>query len=76
MLQQDMLRGSLGTVRESLGRAQASLKEAQYKDIDYRHKQQLIELRMTEMAGNDLDKYHKVRRAWNEMLLPLPEGNS
>lgn len=57
---QDMARGSLGTVREGLKRARENLSAKEYRDIDNRHRKQLIELKTTEMAASDLDKYHKV----------------
>ena len=58
--QQDMMRGSLATIREGVHRAQRDLASPNYRDIDARYRKQLIELKTTEMANSDLDKYHKV----------------
>lgn len=58
--QQDMMRGSLATIREGVHRAQRDLASPNYRDIDGRYRKQLIELKTTEMANSDLDKYHKV----------------
>ncbi|KAK9817777.1 hypothetical protein WJX72_002045 [[Myrmecia] bisecta] len=56
---QDMLRGSLATIQETIKRAERDLSAAQYRDIDLRYRKQLIELRTTEMVNTDLEKYHK-----------------
>ena len=58
---QNMMRGSLATIRDSVHRAQRDLSSPNYRDIDARYRKQLIELKTTEMANSDLDKYHKVR---------------
>lgn len=58
-----MARGSLGTVREGMKRAKDNLSEKEYRDIDALHRKQLIEVKTTEMAASDLDKYHKVSKA-------------
>lgn len=54
-----MMRGSLATIRDSVHRAQRDLSSPNYRDIDARYRKQLIELKTTEMANSDLDKYHK-----------------
>ena len=54
-----MAKGSLGTVREGVKRAQVDLSANEYRGIDGRHRKQQIEMRTTEMAASDLDKYHK-----------------
>ncbi|KAL3148389.1 DNA repair protein rad50 [Trebouxia sp. C0009 RCD-2024] len=56
---QDMMRGSLQTIRDGVRRAQRDLASPNYRDIDARYRKQLIELKTTEMANSDLDKYHK-----------------
>lgn len=61
---QDMMRGSLQTIRDGVHRAQRDLASPNYRDIDARYRKQLIELKTTEMANSDLDKYHKVCRGW------------
>lgn len=58
---QNMLRGSLATIRDVLQRAQRDLNNPNYREIDDRYRKQLIELKTNEMATADLDKYHKVR---------------
>ena len=55
-----MARGSLNTVRDGTKRAKTNLAAKEYKNIDTRYRTQLIELKSTEMAASDLDKYHKV----------------
>lgn len=55
-----MMRGSLQTIRDGVQRAQRDLASPNYRDIDARYRKQLIELKTTEMANSDLDKYHKV----------------
>ena len=62
---QDMMRGSLQTIRDGVHRAQRDLASPNYRDIDARYRKQLIELKTTEMANSDLDKYHKVWIGWN-----------
>ncbi|DBB04466.1 hypothetical protein WJX77_008210 [Trebouxia sp. C0004] len=57
--QQNMMLGSLATIREGVHRAQRDLASPNYRDIDLRYRKQLIELKTTEMANSDLDKYHK-----------------
>lgn len=72
VLCQDMARGSLGTVREGMKRAKENLSAKEYRDIDNKHRKQLIELKTTEMAASDLDKYHKVIPACEfEILHPI-----
>ncbi len=56
---QDMMRGSLATIRDGVQRAQRDLAHPNYRGIDTRYRKQLIELKTTEMANSDLDKYHK-----------------
>ena len=60
--QQDMAKGSLGTVREGVKRAQKDLSANEYRGIDERHRKQQIEMRTIEKAANDLNEYHKVHR--------------
>lgn len=58
--QQNMMRGSLATIRDGVQRAQRDLASPNYREIDMKYRQQQIVLKTTEMANNDLDKYHKV----------------
>lgn len=51
--------GSVVTYQESLSRSQRDLGQQVYRDIDGKYRRQLIELRTTEMANSDLEKYHK-----------------
>ncbi|KAL4437341.1 hypothetical protein ABPG75_004480 [Micractinium tetrahymenae] len=55
----DMQRGSLATVGERVGMCQQELSVAQYHNIEAKYRQQNIELKTTEMAQSDLQKYHK-----------------
>lgn len=71
---QDMARGSLGTVREGMKRAKDNLSAKEYRDIDAHYRKQLIELKITEMAASDLDKYHKVRPMHYAIPAILPHG--
>lgn len=55
----DRARGALATVQVTAEDAARQLDAKEYKDIDGKYRRQLIELRTTEMASNDLDIYHK-----------------
>ena len=57
---QNMLKGALQHIRDAVRNAERELSAHTYVGIDSKYRKQLIELRTTEMAGNDLDKYHKV----------------
>ena len=57
---QNMLKGALQHIRDAVKTAERELSAHTYVGIDAKYRKQLIELRTTEMAGNDLDKYHKV----------------
>ncbi|KAL8515845.1 hypothetical protein ACS0TY_014518 [Phlomoides rotata] len=52
-------RGTLSVFKSNIDRNKADLKQAQYKDIDKRYFDQLIQLKTTEMANKDLDRYYK-----------------
>ncbi|KAL0382808.1 UNVERIFIED_CONTAM: DNA repair protein [Sesamum calycinum] len=52
-------RGTLSVYKSNIDRNRVDLKQAQYKDIDKRYFDQLIQLKTTEMANKDLDKYYK-----------------
>ncbi|GER39775.1 DNA repair protein RAD50 [Striga asiatica] len=52
-------RGTLSVYRSNIERNRVDLKQAQYKDIDKRYFDQLIQLKTTEMANKDLDRYYK-----------------
>ncbi|KAK9845615.1 hypothetical protein WJX84_004608 [Apatococcus fuscideae] len=56
---QNMLKGALQHIRDAVKNAERELSAHTYVGIDAKYRKQLIELRTTEMAGNDLDKYHK-----------------
>ena len=55
-----MAQGSLGTVLEGLNRAKQDLGDVAYRNIDQKYRKQLVELKTTELAVQDLDKYFKV----------------
>lgn len=57
---QNMARGSLSTVLEGLNRAKRDLDDVVYRNIDQKYRKQLVELKTTELAVQDLDKYFKV----------------
>ena len=57
---QDMARGSLSTVRQGIQRAKADLSAKEYRNIDSKYRNQLLELKTAEMAASDLNEYHKV----------------
>ncbi|EPS72319.1 hypothetical protein M569_02430, partial [Genlisea aurea] len=52
-------RGTLSVYKNNIERNRVDLKQTQYKDIDKRYFDQLIQLKTTEMANKDLDKYYK-----------------
>ncbi|XP_042050777.1 DNA repair protein RAD50-like isoform X2 [Salvia splendens] len=52
-------RGTLSVYKSNIDQSKADLKQAQYKDIDKRYFDQLIQLKTTEMANKDLDRYYK-----------------
>ncbi|XP_027116885.1 DNA repair protein RAD50 isoform X1 [Coffea arabica] len=51
-------RGTMAVYRSNISTNQIDLKQAQYKDIDKRYFDQLIQLKTTEMANKDLDRYY------------------
>ncbi|XP_070058038.1 DNA repair protein RAD50 isoform X2 [Nicotiana tomentosiformis] len=50
--------GTLSVYQSSISKNKVDLKQAQYKDIDKRYFDQLIQLKTTEMANKDLDRYY------------------
>ncbi|KAL6582060.1 hypothetical protein OROMI_006074 [Orobanche minor] len=52
-------RGTLSVFTSNIDRNIADLKQPQYKDIDRHYFDQLIQLKTTEMANKDLDRYYK-----------------
>ncbi|XP_065862740.1 DNA repair protein RAD50 [Euphorbia lathyris] len=51
-------RGTISVYQTSVTKNKTDLKQAQYKDIDKRFFDQLIQLKTTEMANKDLDRYY------------------
>ncbi|KAJ0261961.1 DNA repair protein RAD50 [Hirschfeldia incana] len=51
-------RGTVSVYESSISKNKVELKHTQYKDIDKRHFDQLIQLKTTEMANKDLDRYY------------------
>lgn len=51
-------RGTLSVYESNISKYKVDLKQAQYKDIDKRYFDQLIQLKTTEMANKDLDRYY------------------
>lgn len=50
--------GTLSVYVRNLTKYENDLKQAQYKDIDNRYFDQMIQLKTTEMANKDLDRYY------------------
>ncbi|KAM7261440.1 hypothetical protein ACFE04_008807 [Oxalis oulophora] len=51
-------RGTISVYQSNISKNKIDLKQSQYKDIDKRHFDQLIQLKTTEMANKDLDRYY------------------
>lgn len=68
-----MAKGSLGTVREGVKRAQGDLGANEYRGIDGRHRKQQIEMHSTDRSAADLDRCHKAR-ASRRLFQPLQLG--
>ncbi|TYI38387.1 hypothetical protein ES332_A02G023600v1 [Gossypium tomentosum] len=51
-------RGTMSVYQSNISKNKAELKQAQYKNIDKRYFDQLIQLKTTEMANKDLDRYY------------------
>ncbi|XP_021888958.1 DNA repair protein RAD50 isoform X2 [Carica papaya] len=51
-------RGTMSVYQSNISKNKIDLKHAQYKDIDKRYFDQLIQLKTTEMANKDLDRYY------------------
>ncbi|XP_073006721.1 DNA repair protein RAD50 isoform X1 [Typha latifolia] len=50
--------GTLSVYQSNISKYKLDLKQSQYKDIDKRYSNQLIQLKTTEMANKDLDRYY------------------
>ncbi|KAK1282080.1 DNA repair protein RAD50 [Acorus calamus] len=50
--------GSLSVYQNNISKHKLDLKQTQYNDIDRRYLNQLIQLKTTEMANKDLDRYY------------------
>ncbi|KAF3456639.1 hypothetical protein FNV43_RR01293 [Rhamnella rubrinervis] len=50
--------GTMSVYQSNISKNKLDLKQAQYKDIDKRYYDQLIQLKTTEMANKDLDRYY------------------
>lgn len=51
-------KGTIDVYQSNISKNKIDLKQAQYKDIDKRYFDQLIQLKTTEMANKDLDRYY------------------
>ncbi|KAL9332842.1 hypothetical protein ACSQ67_002452 [Phaseolus vulgaris] len=51
-------RGTMSVYQSNISKNKVDLKQAQYKDIDKRYYDQLLQLKTTEMANKDLDRYY------------------
>eukprot|EP00850_Spirogloea_muscicola_P018610 SM000172S03083 [mRNA] locus=s172:238718:247159:+ [translate_table: standard] len=56
---QNRSKGTLLAYEGNIAKDQSDLRAPQYKDIDRKYRTQLIQLKTTEMANRDLDKYYK-----------------
>ncbi|KAI3899423.1 hypothetical protein MKW92_038333 [Papaver armeniacum] len=54
----DRSHGTLSVYQNNISKNKLDLKQAQYSDIDKRYFNQLIQLKTTEMANKDLDRYY------------------
>ncbi|RZC68646.1 hypothetical protein C5167_031923 [Papaver somniferum] len=54
----DRSHGTLSVYQSNISKNKLDLKQAQYSDIDKRYFNQLIQLKTTEMANKDLDRYY------------------
>ncbi|KAI4317369.1 hypothetical protein L6164_025242 [Bauhinia variegata] len=50
--------GTVSVYQSNISKNKVDLKQAQYKDIDKRYFDQLLQLKTTEMANKDLDRYY------------------
>ncbi|TVU00315.1 hypothetical protein EJB05_54268, partial [Eragrostis curvula] len=50
--------GTLSVYQSNISKHKQELKQAQYKDIEKRYANQLLQLKTTEMANKDLDRYY------------------
>ncbi|KAL8088816.1 hypothetical protein AgCh_038557 [Apium graveolens] len=50
--------GTVSVYQSNISKNKIDLKQAQYKDIDKRYFDQMIQLKTTEMANKDLDRYY------------------
>ncbi|CAI5976097.1 unnamed protein product [Closterium sp. NIES-65] len=56
--EQNHSRGKVAAHEASIRRAEIELRAPQFRDIVSRHKKQLIQLKTSEMANRDIDKYY------------------
>ncbi|GJP58937.1 hypothetical protein CLOP_g6708 [Closterium sp. NIES-67] len=56
--EQNHSRGKVAAHEASIRRSQAELKAPQFRDIENRHRKQLIQLKTSELANRDIDKYY------------------
>jgi DNA repair protein RAD50 len=56
--EQNVSRGRMVTYKEQVDKCRKELKDPVFKDVDARYRTANIELRTTEMANEDLNKYH------------------
>ncbi|XP_010274077.1 PREDICTED: DNA repair protein RAD50 [Nelumbo nucifera] len=58
MSELNMCRGTLSVYQKNIAEYKCDLKQAKYNDIDKRYFNQMIQLKTTEMANKDLDRYY------------------
>jgi DNA repair protein RAD50 len=57
-LQANRLRGTVSAYEGNIKRNRTELRDPRYADVENRYRNQLIQLKTTEMANKDLDKYY------------------
>ncbi|MED6186718.1 DNA repair protein rad50 [Stylosanthes scabra] len=58
ILKLNRYQGTMSVYQSNISKNKIDLKQSQYKDIDKRYFDQLIQLKTTEMANKDLDRYY------------------
>ena len=68
-----------GAVCQQYGRVysapKSDLSAKEYRNIDSKYRNQLLELKTAEMAASDLNEYHKVHSSWPASLSIYKSNN-
>uniref|UniRef100_A0A453C3A1 Uncharacterized protein n=1 Tax=Aegilops tauschii subsp. strangulata TaxID=200361 RepID=A0A453C3A1_AEGTS len=57
-LQYNRCEGTISVYQSNISKHKLELKQTQYKDIEKRYFNQLLQLKTTEMANKDLERYY------------------